>query len=144
MPAAQETLAAGFVLHRANSLAFHHNRVNGENSRLVRRARAAARDDRVFFGDELGFDKQVAEGRVRDIGSRRCQHDLGITGQFDFTHAWRTIRDRDAAHLGVVFRRNDDVRLRQHARVQALENGTFFRKRHFVTLWRAGCRLITR
>ena len=143
MTATEKTIAACFVLHCADGVAFSGNRVYSKDGRIMRRTRAAARDERIVFTNEFSFDKKIAEGRMRNVGGRGCQHDFSITCHFDFPHARRAIGQRHATHFGVVFRRHNDVCLRLDARVQPLEDGALFRKCHFITLRRAGGWLIT-
>ena len=41
---------------------------------------------------------------MRGVGGRRCQDELGVGGQLELSILDVEVRDRDAAHLGVVFR----------------------------------------
>ena len=48
------------------------------------------------LGEVLGLDEQLGEGRVRVIGGRRRQHQLGVGGEFDLARLrrryWRATR----------------------------------------------------
>ena len=47
--------------------------------RLVGGPRAARAQDRLALADNLGFNKQFAERRVRRVRGRQCEHDFRVT-----------------------------------------------------------------
>ena len=70
---------------------------------------AAGRQERPELRHELGLDEEVGERRVRGVGGRRRQHELGVGRQLELARLRAEVRDRDAADLGVVLRRDHDL-----------------------------------
>ena len=71
----------------------------------------------------LGLHEQLGEGRMRDVGRRRRQHELGIGGDFDLARVAAAVGDRDAADLGIVFGRDQDLQTRRQRSVAPGELG---------------------
>ncbi len=80
--------------------------------RVLRIARAPMAEQRGAVGEVLGFEKQLAERRMRQIIGRRRQHDLRVAGDVDLANSRALVDDRHAPHFDVVFRRDGDVELR--------------------------------
>ena len=74
-------------------------------------ARPAMAEQRGAVGQVFGFDEQLAERRVRQVGGRRRQHDLGVAGDVDLADA----RARGCARSAGAPRR----RLRSRRRCRA-------------------------
>ena len=92
----------------------------------------------------LGLHEQLGEGRMRRVGARRRQHDLGVGGQLDLARRARRIGDRDAADLGVVLRRDDDLERRRDRAVAPDELGAILGERHLVAVRLDAARLVAR
>ena len=107
--APDEAGAVGLPLEVADRLALDGHHVRQPEPRLVSRSRPARREHHVQLGNALGLDEEVRERRVGRIGRRRHQHDLGIRRQLDVPGSCPQVHDRDPAHLGVVFRRDEHV-----------------------------------
>ena len=75
----------------------------------VARPAAAGRQQRPEIGDRFGLDEEVGEGRVRGIGRRRRQHELGVGGQLDLPRLRPQVRERHPAELGVVLGRDQHL-----------------------------------
>ncbi len=101
------------------------------------------RQDRVFRREEFRFDEEIAERRMGRVGLRRVEDHFGVAGQFDFARARRIVGQRNAAHFGVVFGRNDNFHVRRDAGIGAPEIGLVFGKRNFIRLRPLVNRLIT-
>ena len=69
-------------------------------------------EQRGAAGEVLGFEKQLAERRVRQIIGRCRQHDLRVAGDVDLTNSRALVDDGHAPHFDVVFRGDGDVELR--------------------------------
>src|SRR2546426_10704841 len=71
------------------------------------------------------------------ISFGRRQHDLSIARQFDLARAARIVGNRNLPHLGILFGRNNDLRMGYDAGIRAPEIRLVFRETYFVRLWRA-------
>src|SRR6185503_4209656 len=78
---------------------------------------------------------------MRRIGSWCRQNYFSVTRQFNFAGTRRAICNANATYFGVVFWRNNDLRLCQDACIEAVEDRAVFHKRHLITLRRASRRL---
>ena len=67
------------------------------------------RQNGADVGQIFGLDEQLGKGRMRDVGGLGRQHELGIGRDLDLPHPAAGIRDRDAADLGIVFRRDEHL-----------------------------------
>jgi hypothetical protein len=85
-------------------------------------------------GTLRGLDEEVAEGRVREVGIVRRQHDLRVAGQLDRPVAGAKVRDHHPPQLGVVFGRHDDLGPRLDPVVHAAEDGAVGREGDLVLL----------
>ena len=102
-PAPEEARPVGLELHVARRVSpSHDGEVRRPDLGLAGRAPPPRRQQRADVGDELRLHEQLGEGRVGRVGGRRRQHDLGVRGQLDLAGAAAEVRDRHAAHLGVV------------------------------------------
>jgi hypothetical protein len=66
----------------------------------------------LALAENLGFDKQFAERRVRRVRGRQCEHDFRVTRYIDRPASVRAVADVDSAELDVIIRRNGDLGLR--------------------------------
>src|SRR5205823_2958795 len=69
------------------------------------------------------------------IGRRRGQHELGVGRHLDLSGPRPEVRDRDAAHLGVVFRRNEHLERGGDRAVTPMKLGALFEERRLVGVW---------
>lgn len=75
----------------------------------------------VMLRPEFRRYEQLAKRQVRKIGSRRGERDFGEARYLHRGGAWAVIGNRDAANLGVVFRRNGDLKMRFQIPIAAAE-----------------------
>ena len=76
--ATEKSRAIRLDLGVTDLLAFDDRYLGGPGLRLIARATAARRQDGPRLGVVLGLDEELRKGRVRRIGGRRRQHDLGV------------------------------------------------------------------
>ena len=77
--------------------------------RLLLRGPSPARAEQGGgFRRELRVHEEIAEGGMRRVRGGRREHHLRVTGQFNDARHGRTISDRDATQLHVVFGRHAD------------------------------------
>ena len=114
--AADEARAIGLPFDRPLRPAFEAQHVHRPDRRLARVARPPMAEQRRAVGQVLGFEKQLAEGRMREIVGRRRQHDLGVAGDVDLADPRALVDHRHPADFDVVFGRDGDVELRRRPR----------------------------
>ncbi len=68
------------------------------------------------------------------VGGLRRQHDLGVGRDVDLAHAAAGVDDRDAAHLGVVFGRDQHLHRRGQRAVAPRELGAILAERDLVVV----------
>ncbi len=100
--AADEARAVGLELLAPNGTAVHDGQMRRPDLRLVRRPAPPMRQKGARVGQMLGLDKQLGEGGVGGIGRARGEHELGVGGDLDLARLRAEVRERHAAHLGVV------------------------------------------
>src|SRR5256885_16987038 len=57
----------------------------------------------------FGLHEELRERRMRRVGCGGSERQLAIGRDLDVAHAVAAVRDRYAANLGVILRRNDDL-----------------------------------
>jgi len=88
----------------------------------------AGADRRQVFG----LHEELGERRMRFVRGARRQHDFRIRSDFDRPDAISHVRQGDAAHLGIAFRRHDHVQNRRQVAVAPDEFGPVLAESHLV------------
>ncbi len=124
--------------------AAHDNmgRPNGEIGRAVRPAHGQQSMD---FGQIVGLDEKIGKGRMGRIGGHRREHHFRVGSQFDLARLRAGIGDREAAQFEIVVRGNENLEPGRQASLGADEACPVFRKNDFIALrfharWLAACR----
>ena len=125
-PPTQEARAVGLPLHRSLRPAFEAQDVNRPRRGLVRGARPPMAEQGGALGKGLRLDKQLAEGGMGQIVSRRGEDDLGIARDFDLARTITVVGHGQPAHFDVVFGRYRDVELGRDVVIAPAE-GSFLR-----------------
>ena len=81
--ATEEPRPVGLKFRRAHGLAVDDGQMRGPDFRLGRRSPAPRRQNGADIGEIFGFDEQLREGRMRDVGALRRQNEFGVGGDFD-------------------------------------------------------------
>ena len=81
---------------------------------------------------------------MRDVGGLRREHDLGIGRDFDGAWLAAAVLQRQAAQLGIVDRRDDEVERRVQIAVVARPGGALLREARFAGIRRDGRGLVCR
>ncbi len=81
---------------------------------------------------------------MRRVGCEGCERQLGIGGDLDVAHAVAAVRDRYAADLGVILRRNDDLQGRHDHCIMANEFRAILGEGRLVAVGLDAARLIGR
>ena len=134
VPPAEKTRTVSFKLNPADRIAAGRQHVHAPNGLVLCRTRTPMGQQRVVRRVKFSFNEQVAERGMGEVVSAWGQHDFGIAGQFDFARAIRIIRQRNAAHLGIVFGRNNHFHVGNDAGVTPPKIGFVLRKRYFIAL----------
>ena len=95
--AAEETHSIGFPLQRRTPGQCMHQ----PRPVLVRRARAAAGEQRAMRGIPFGLHEQLGEGGMGLIGIGRIEHHLQVAGHLDAARARRGVVQLDAAQFQI-------------------------------------------
>ena len=119
--AADEARAIGFPFERTVRPSFEAQHVHRPGAGIARVARAAMADQRAALGQELGFDEQLAERRMREIIARLRQRHFDVAGDVDLADAIAVVDELQDAHLDVVFGRDRDLEPRRDLLVLAVE-----------------------
>ena len=101
--AADKTGPIGFELALADILPIDDRQVGGPDFRVAGRAPTPSRQDRAETRQVLGFDKQLGERGVGDVGGGGRQHEFRVGCHLDLSCLVSEIGERDPAHLGVIF-----------------------------------------
>ena len=141
-PAAEEAGPVGLELRLAHLLAFDDGDVRRPDLGLAGRATAPRRQDGTAPGEMLRLHEELGESRVRGVGGGRRQHELGVRRDLDVPRAAAGVRDRDAAYLGVVLRRDDDLERRGDRSVVPDELGAILGERDVVAVRLHAARLV--
>ena len=102
--ATDEAHAIGLVRDRVACRARCGQEVKHPRRRLVESARTARAQDRLALVQDLGFHEQLAEGRMRSVGGRRREHDLGIARDIKHPARGSVAGEADAAQLHIIVR----------------------------------------
>ena len=106
--ATDEFPAARFIRDFAGGRALSGHEMEHPGRTLSGGAGATGAEDGLRFGQDLGLNKEIAEGGVREIGVRLREDDFGIARQFDAALVGREVCQGDASHFDVVLGRNGD------------------------------------
>ena len=106
--------------------AIGHGHVRGPNLRLRRRSPPPRRQQRAGFGQVFGFDEQLGESRVGDVGCLRRQRQFGIGGDVDRPGFGPVVGDGDPTHLGGFLGRQEHFHVRGKTAVTARKLGMVF------------------
>ena len=106
---ADEASPVRLVLRIVDDVALHDGEMGGEHLRLAVRARTARGDERTELGDMLGLHEHFGERRMRGVGGRRRQNQLGVGREFDLARLASAVGQGDAADLAVVLAGDQDV-----------------------------------
>ena len=107
------------------------------------RAAPARRQEYSLFGGILGLHEQLRKRRMSDVGGRRCQHELGIRGDVQVPVAIAGVGERDAAHLRIVFGRNQHFQHRRHRGIDAHKFRAILGEGHRIAIGFDTARLVT-
>ena len=99
-------------------------------------------EQRRAVGQVFRFEKQLAEGRMREIVGRGRQDDLRVAGDVDFADPRALIDHRHPADFDVVFGGHGDVELRGDLVVVAAERRPFGAELDHVVVRLRGGRMI--
>ena len=117
VPPAEEARPVGFELGLADGFAVGDAQMRGPYFRLRRRSLSSRGEDRARVDEIFGFDEQLREGGMSDIGALRTESEFGIGGDLDFARAAARVGDRDPTHLGVVLLGNEHFEDRRQGSV---------------------------
>ena len=81
---------------------------------------------------------------MRRVGRGRREHELGVRGDLDLARPRAEVRERDAADLGVVLGRDDDLERRRDAAVAPVELGAVLGEDDLVASRLDAARLVAR
>ena len=109
--AAEESRAIGLPFDRPLRPAFEAQDVHRPHAPAPGIARAPVAEQRGAVGQVFGFEKQFAEGRMREIVGGSGQHDLGIAGDVDLADPRALVDHRHPADFDVVFGGHGDIEL---------------------------------
>ena len=73
-------------------LALDDGEMRRPDFRLARRAPPPRRQDGADVGEIFGLDEQLREGRMRDVGGLRRQHEFGVGRDLDLARAAAGVR----------------------------------------------------
>ncbi len=98
----QEARPVGFVGDRRHVGVVHRHQMEHPRWHFVVRTRPARAQHGLLGGQDLALHEQVAEGRVRIVGGRRCQYHFGIGGDFHGARATAAVGQPQAPEFDVV------------------------------------------
>ena len=130
--APEESRAVRLELSASAGLALHQNNVGRPDRRLLGRSDSTGREKGLEPGQRFRLDEELGERRMRGVGGRRCQDELGIGCQLELSILDVEVRDRDAAHLGIVFRRDQHLERGRDGAVAPKELGVVLEERHAI------------
>ena len=144
LPAApNETCTVRLELQFTIHVAFDDGEMCRPGLGLLRRAAPPRREDDADFGDVFRLHEELGKRRVRVIGDRRRQHDLGVGRQLEGPDTTAHVGDAYPANLRVVLGRDDDVQRRRYVAVTADELRASFAERDLVIVRLDTARLVT-
>ena len=97
-----------------------NDQMRGPDLRILRSARPAMRNQRIFT-QCLGHDEHFRECGMRCIRAMRSQRQFHIAGQFDLPAAQQPIGERQSPQLHFIFRGDRHIHRRFDAQDTALE-----------------------
>jgi hypothetical protein len=86
---AEEARPVGFELRLADGFAVGDAQMRGPYFRFRRRSLSPRGEDGALVGEIFGFDEQLREGGVGDIGALRAQSEFGVGGDLRFRASGR-------------------------------------------------------
>ena len=142
LAAADEAGTVGFKLHVAGGIPLHHRKVRGPDHGIAGRTLPPCGEDDAHVPHEFGFDEHLGEGGMGNVVRLPGERKFGVRGDFDVAMAGPVIGDGDAAHLGIVFRRDRDGQHRGHAAFGAGDVDAIFGEGHLIAIRLGGAGLI--
>ncbi|MNM60736.1 hypothetical protein D3C81_720260 [compost metagenome] len=106
---AQEARTIGFVGDRHHLRVMHRNEMEHPRWHFVVRTGPARAQHGLLGGQNLTLHEEIAEGRMRIVGRRRCQHHFGIGGDFHRALATAAVGQAQAPEFDVVLGGDGDL-----------------------------------
>jgi len=94
----------------------------------------ASAENRPLLAEDLGLNKEIAEGRMQGVRGRRGENDFRVTRDVDCSACPGAVGDLDSAQLDVILGRYGDFRMGVDFMGTATELRSRLRENRFVCL----------
>ena len=130
--ASYETRAIGFKLQFPDGFSVRNQNVRDPDRSLVFGALAPRGDERADVWHELGFDEQLRESGMSDVGCLRRERKFRVGCDLNIARANAHVAERDTADFRVVFGGNNHFQSRSERAIAADDFGVIFEENGFV------------